>query len=139
MAQETILLLHEKYEHVTEPAELLPLAFQVLRFKMTASVRKMMRRGEHKSVPVEELPIATPGGNPEQLAARAEMRRRLLEGVKGLGELCREIFRMKLEGFTFEEIRVQLSVDSINTIYTWDSRCRKSLMERMGGEWEVKR
>lgn len=25
---------------------------------------------------------------------------------------------------------------SINTIYTWDLRCRKQLLDLMGGSWE---
>ena len=46
------------------------------------------------------------------------------------------MFRMKLEGKSFEEIRKTLEVHSINTIYTWDARCRKRLLELMGGSWE---
>jgi len=40
---------------------------------------------------------------------------------------------MKLEGKTFDEIRQALQVQSINTIYTWDFRCRKKLLEKLGG------
>ena len=29
-----------------------------------------------------------------------------------------------------------LGARSINTIYTWDARCRKELLELMGGSWE---
>lgn len=137
MTQETLLLLHEKYPHVAEAAELLPLAFQVIRFKMAGAVRKSVRRGEGHAVPVDELPLAAAGDDPERAAARAELRTRLLGAIGGLGERCREIFRMKLEGRGFEEIRAHFRVDSINTIYTWDSRCRKSLLERMGGRWEA--
>ena len=49
---------------------------------------------------------------------------------------CREMFRMKLEGKSFEQIRQALDARSINTIYTWDSRCRKKLLEKLGGKWE---
>jgi RNA polymerase sigma-70 factor, ECF subfamily len=41
---------------------------------------------------------------------------------------------LKLEGKTFPEIQGILGAASINTIYTWDLRCRKQLQERMGGE-----
>jgi RNA polymerase sigma-70 factor (ECF subfamily) len=27
-------------------------------------------------------------------------------------------------------------VSAINTVYTWDHRCRKNLLELMGGDWE---
>lgn len=131
-----MLLLHEKYPQVTDPAELLPLAFQVLRFKMSAAVRKAVRRGEHSAVPVDELPLPSQGEDPERAAARAELKRQLLSAIAHLGDRCRDIFRLKLLGRNFEEIRVHFAVDSINTIYTWDSRCRKSLLERLGGHWE---
>jgi hypothetical protein len=38
----------------------------------------------------------------------------------------------------FPEIRVVLKVDSLNTLYTWDFRCRKQLLEAMGGSWEAR-
>ncbi len=136
LAQETMLVLHEKYAHVADPAELLPLAFQVIRFKMVAAVRKSVRRGEARSVPVEDLPLASREPDPEKLAARAEMRTRLLAAVAALGDRCKEMLRLKLEGRSFEEIRRHFRAASINTVYTWDARCRKSLLERMGGNWE---
>jgi RNA polymerase sigma-70 factor (ECF subfamily) len=43
---------------------------------------------------------------------------------------------LKLDGKGFAEIQEILGAGSINTIYTWDSRCRKELMDRMGGAWE---
>ena len=53
-----------------------------------------------------------------------------------LGERCRELFRLKLEGYTFPEIQKRLKVAALNTLYTWDFRCRKQLLERLGGSWE---
>ncbi|MBI4891550.1 MAG: sigma-70 family RNA polymerase sigma factor [Acidobacteria bacterium] len=136
LAQETMLVLHEKYAHVAEPAELLPLAFQVIRFKMAAAVRKSARRGEARTIPVEDLPLASREADPERAAARSEMRQRLLAAVSGLGDRCKEMLRLKLEGRSFEEIRQHFQAASINTVYTWDARCRKALLERMGGNWE---
>jgi RNA polymerase sigma-70 factor (ECF subfamily) len=26
---------------------------------------------------------------------------------------------------------------TINTVYTWDFRCRQELLERLGGSWEA--
>ena len=31
-----------------------------------------------------------------------------------------------------------MGAQSINTVYTWDFRCRKHLLELMGGDWEPK-
>jgi RNA polymerase sigma-70 factor, ECF subfamily len=36
---------------------------------------------------------------------------------------------LKLEGKSFAEIQAIFEVSSINTIYTWDLRCRQQLME----------
>jgi len=63
------------------------------------------------------------------------MRERLIAAISQLGERCRKIMALKLEGKNFPEIRAILGVASINTIYTWDFRCRKHLLELMGGSW----
>ena len=53
-------------------------------------------------------------------------------------ERCRDLLRYKLEGRTFAQIQELMGAASINTIYTWDFRCRKHLLELMGGDWETK-
>ena len=50
---------------------------------------------------------------------------------------CRELLKLKLSGLSFPEIQKRMSAASINTIYTWDSRCRTRLLELMGGSWEA--
>ncbi len=62
---------------------------------------------------------------------------RLESALADLGERCRELFRLKLEGYSFAEIQARLKVSTLNTLYTWDFRCRKQLLERLGGSWEV--
>jgi len=64
------------------------------------------------------------------------MSERLTSAIGKLGGRCRDLFRLKLEGKTFGEIQTALGAHSINTIYTWDARCRKRLLELMGGSWE---
>jgi RNA polymerase sigma-70 factor (ECF subfamily) len=39
--------------------------------------------------------------------------------------------RLKLEGKNFIEIQTQMGAESINTVYTWDHRCRQQLRELM--------
>jgi RNA polymerase sigma-70 factor (ECF subfamily) len=136
MAQETMLVLHERYPGVSDPVELLPLAFQILRFKMAAAGRKAARRGEAQAGEQEEARVADPSPDPEQAASQSELESRLSAALPALGERCREIFRLKLLGYGFEEIRRHFGVESINTVYTWDARCRKALLERLGGHWE---
>src|SRR5205085_10332419 len=64
LAQEVLVVLHEKYARVTELTELVPLGFQVLRFKMLDAHRKSLRRGEYNPESVEDIPLADPGDDP---------------------------------------------------------------------------
>lgn len=129
-------MLHEKYACVTELTELVPLAFQVLRFKMLDAHRKSLRHGEYNQEAVEDMPLADPGDDPAQQLDQKQRVARLLATIIQLGERCRELFRLKLEGNSFPEIQRLMGQTSINTIYTWDLRCRKQLLSLMGGTWE---
>lgn len=139
LAQEVLLLLHEKYAQVERLDELLPLALRIVRFKMMGLRRKSVRRGEYTQVSVDEIQLPDDEFDPGIYLERREMLDRLTGALAGLGERCKEIFRMKVEGKNFEEIRRVLGAGSINTVYTWDFRCRKQLLERLGGSWEPKR
>jgi RNA polymerase sigma-70 factor (ECF subfamily) len=136
LAQEVLLLLHEKYGHLDRLEDLLPLSLRIVRFKMMAYRRKAQRRGEYKQVPVDEIQLADDGVDPLRAVEQREMRERLVTAVAQLGERCRKLFALKLDGRSFAEIQEILGASSINTIYTWDSRCRKDLIERMGGGWD---
>jgi len=136
LAQEVLVLLHEKYSHVTRLEELLPLSFQIVRFKMVSLRRKAARRGEYTQVSVEDIQLPDPGSDPVVRLERKQMSERLMAAISQLGGRCRDLFRLKLEGKTFAEIQTVLGANSINTIYTWDARCRKRLLELMGGSWE---
>ena len=130
------MLLHEKYGQVDRLEELLPLSLQILRFKMLALHRKVERRGERGSVLVDEVQVPDLGPDPAAYVERKEMLERLKRAMSGLGERCRELMRLKLEGKSFAEIQKAMGAASINTVYTWDFRCRKELLERLGGKWE---
>lgn len=136
LAQEVLVVLHEKYSHVAELTELVPLAFQVLRFKMLDAHRKSFRRGEYNQESVDELSLADPGDDPVTQLDQKQRVDKLLAAIAQLGERCRELFKWKLEGKSFPEIQKLMNQTSINTIYTWDLRCRKQLLGIMGGTWE---
>ncbi|WHZ13492.1 MAG: RNA polymerase sigma factor RpoE [Nitrospira sp.] len=136
LTQEVLVLLHEKYARITEVTELVPLAFQVLRFKMLDAHRKSLRHGEYNQEPVENLALADPGDDPAQQLDQKQRVDRLLAAITQLGERCRELFKLKLEGNSFPEIQRLMGQTSINTIYTWDLRCRKQLLNLLGGKWE---
>jgi RNA polymerase sigma-70 factor (ECF subfamily) len=136
LAQDVLAVLHDKYPNVVHLTELVPLAFQVLRYKMLDAHRKALRRGEYNQESVEEVALAAPDASPETQLDQKQRVERLLAALARLGERCRELFRWKLEGKSFPEIQTLMGQTSINTIYTWDLRCRKQLRELMGGSWE---
>ena len=136
MTQEALVVLHEKYPNVAELTELVPLAFQILRFKMLDAHRKSLRRGEYNQESVDDLPLADPGDDPAAQLDQKQRVDRLMAAIGQLGERCRELFKWKLEGKSFPEIQKIMGQNSINTIYTWDLRCRKQLLSLMGGSWE---
>ena len=137
LAQDVLMVLHEKYPHVTELTELVPLSFQILRFKMLDRHRKTLRRGEYNQESVDDHPLVDPGDDPAMQAEQKERVTQLIAALQQLGERCQILFRLKLKGYTFPEIKEIFGERSINTIYTWDSRCRKQLLTLMGGRWET--
>ena len=136
LAQETLILLYEKYGHVQKLEELLPLALQIVRFKMMGLRRKALRHGEYTQVSIADIQIPDLESNPADYVERKEMLGRLTRALAHLGPRCRELMRLKLLGKTFAEIQKEMGAGTINTVYTWDFRCRKELLERMGGDWE---
>lgn len=136
LAQEVLVLLHTKYGHLDAAEDLVPLAFQILRFKLVAHRRRAARRGEYDAVDVDAFPPASDAPDPATVLERKELLARLMGGIARLGERCRELFRLKLQGRSFAEIQGLLGAATLNTVYTWDHRCRKQLLEALGGHWE---
>lgn len=130
------MVIHEKYSHLDALEDLLPVALQTSRFKMMAVRRKQVRHGEFTATPADELPLSD--GRPSQAEEfdHKQQRERLARAIEGLGDRCRQMLQWKLAGKGFAEMQVLLDVASINTIYTWDHRCRKQLLELMGGSWD---
>jgi RNA polymerase sigma-70 factor (ECF subfamily) len=139
LAQEVLMLLHEKYAHLDRPEDLLPLSLQIVRFKIMGLRRKAVRRGEYTQVSITDIPLPDLDSNPAEWVERKEMLDRLQQAMARLGGRCRELMRLKLQGKSFPEIQKIMGAAAINTVYTWDHRCRKNLLELMGGDWEPKR
>ena len=136
LAQDVLLVIERKYRAVEGIEELLPLCLRIMRLKMLAHYRKSARHGERTQIPAEEAPLTDGRPDPETQAVRKQIAERLAAAIAQIGPRCKELFRLKLEGRTFPEIGAALGVASINTIYTWDHRCRKHLLDLMGGSWE---
>jgi RNA polymerase sigma-70 factor (ECF subfamily) len=136
LAQEVLILLHEKYGLLDRLEDLLPLSLKIVRFKMLAYRRKARRHGEYTQLSVDE--IQTPDGRADAFTAieQRETRERLMAAIAALGERCRKLLGLKLEGKSFAEIQSVFGVSSINTIYTWDFRCRQNLMESISAAGE---
>ena len=98
LAQEVLMLLHEKYGHLDRIEDLLPLAFQILRFKLAAHRRKAARRGEYDAVDVDVFPPISDAPDPATVLERKELLAKLMGGIARMGERCRELFRLKLQG-----------------------------------------
>jgi RNA polymerase sigma-70 factor, ECF subfamily len=135
VAQEVLLVLHQKYSALDRAEDLVPVSLEIARLKIWAARRKSIRRGEHAQVPVEDLPLASADAGPLALAEIHQRTERLEAALAQLGDRCRELFRLKLLGLSFPEIQKEMDAASINTLYTWDFRCRKQLLELLGGEW----
>jgi RNA polymerase sigma-70 factor (ECF subfamily) len=138
IAQEVLLVLHEKYPALDRAEDLVPLAIEIARFKILAARRKILRRGENTQVSVDDLPLAGGDPDPFEQTARRERLDRLEAALKDLGERCRDIFRLKIQGLSFIEMQKELKAGSLNTLYSWDFRCRKELLAKLGGSWEPK-
>ena len=136
LAQEVLILLHEKYAHLDRVEDLLPLSLQIVRFKIMSLRRKSARRGEYSQVSITDIPLPDLDDNPAQSYERKERMERLKRAMAQLGDRCRELMRLKLQGKTFPEIQKIMGAAAINTVYTWDHRCRKNLLDLMGGSWE---
>jgi RNA polymerase sigma-70 factor (ECF subfamily) len=139
IAQDVLIILEEKYAHVTAVEELVPLSLQIARYRLMGARRKAARRGESAQISVDGLPLADTAPDPLAGMERRERMDRLKRALAQVGERCKEMIRHKLEGRTFPEIQALMGVKSINTVYTWDFRCRKHLLELMGGSWESRR
>jgi len=140
LAQEVLLLLSTKYRDKSALSDLVPLAFRIVRFKLTAHFRKARRRQEHVSVPVDDVTDQVEGNatadGPEARLERKQLLERLVPAFRKLSGRCRQVLILKLRGHGFQEIQRLLEASSINTVYTWDARCRRRLLDLMGGSWE---
>src|ERR1035438_5166003 len=115
LAQEVLLLLHEKYAHLERVEDLLPLSLQIVRFKIMSQRRKSVRHGEYTQVSITDIQLPDLDANPAEYVERKQMLERLARAMSGLGDRCRELLRLKLEGKAFPEIQKIMGVAAINT------------------------
>ena len=131
LAQEVLLVIETKYGNLEKVEDLMPVSFQILRFKMQDLRRKQSRRGEFTAVDVTTMPLTDGAAGQLAMLERDELLHRLHAALAAMEDRCREMFRYKLDGRNFPEIQKLMQAASINTIYTWDLRCRKLLLEQL--------
>src|SRR5260370_7416743 len=73
LAQEVLMLLHEKYAHLDRAEDLLPLSLQIVRFKIMSLRRKSVRRGEYNQVSITDIQLPDLESNPPDAAERPPM------------------------------------------------------------------
>ena len=78
LAQDVLIVLHEKYAHLERLEDLLPLSLEIVRLKVLAYRRKAHRHGEYTQVPVEDVQLTDDGPDPLAAAEQTEMRERLI-------------------------------------------------------------
>ncbi len=139
VAQETMLVIAEKYGDVTDTSECLRLAFKIARLKIS-NLWRLDRRRKTSGVDSEELErFPSEDDAPDREMMRSQMIDQLTKAMSGLTVRCREIFRMKLDGLRFAEIAKRLKVKSLNTVYVWDHRCRQRLKAELRRKfnWDI--
>jgi RNA polymerase sigma-70 factor, ECF subfamily len=136
VAQETLLLMTQKYSDVREREDLMRLAIGVAK----NMIRKVRRGDARYSELVEDgHPVADQRADFAAELEREQIVTRLLAAVRELGQRCRDVLRLRIEGRTSEDLMRLLGAGSIDTVYTWEHRCRKSLMKTLGGRFGVAR
>ena len=136
LAQETVLLLYEKYGDISDTTELLRISFKVVKFKIINMIRKDARQ-KTEMLPDEQWRyFKDDGTSPEFKLIIDQKRNQILEAISKLAKRCRNLIRMKLMGCSTKEIAKELGASSENSIYVWDHRCRANLKKTLADKFD---
>lgn len=130
LAQEVLLVLIEKYPHVDSIEDLVPLSIQILKFK-TMTWRQRLHRSGYDGIRIEDVSVADDRIGPVDDLLQRERAEHVIAAISRLGDRCRELFRLKLEGRDYDEIRVIMAAKTMAAVYTWDFRCRQRIMKHL--------
>jgi RNA polymerase sigma-70 factor (ECF subfamily) len=126
------MLLIQKYSHVRDQASMLKVAITIARNKMWEYLRQSRREAAFLEEPVDQVDI-------HRELERRQVIDRILPAMLRLPERCRHLLSLKLiheKGSA--EIQTILGANSINTVYTWERRCFKELINILGGTLYVR-
>src|ERR1044072_287802 len=132
IAQECMVLLLEKYPYVRDRAGMIKVAITIARNKIWECFRQKKRIAEMPEERIDDADI-------HRELERPQVADHILRAIVRLGEKCRSLLKLKLlEEKGSADIQRILGVNSINTIYTWERRCFKQLIEILGGTLYVR-
>ncbi len=130
IAQAAMIILIKKYSDKESVDEILKISMGITKLLL----QSYYRTGKIDTVDVESANIEDYSPNPEQEARFRQLQSRIMQAVEELGGRCRQLFLLKLDGYSFTEIKVKMGANSIDTVYTWDLRCKKDLNKLLARE-----
>ncbi len=131
LAQDTLMLLEQKYSNLEQMGDLLPVAIRIMSFKLK-SFRRTTGRQRVSDTPIDEMPLTSADPDAAEQLARAEFRKSIFAALDKLGSRCKRLFLLKLEGHRLTQIREMLGASTMQQLYMWDFRCRESMRQLIG-------
>ena len=128
VASETVLALLRKDSLPESESDLVRYSFGIAR-NLCLKVLRGDRRLSNS--PVDESHRDSSPGVLTQLE-RLQSVRLFEEAAQTLEDRCRKLIRLRLEGKSTTDILELLDANTVNTVYTWESRCYQSLREKLG-------
>jgi RNA polymerase sigma-70 factor (ECF subfamily) len=126
VAQDTLMLLERKYAGLDEEVDLLRIAIRTMDLKMKSWRRGVVRK-RLADTPVDEMPLSDSRPGAAEELEKKQFKQRFETALAKLGDRCRRLLYLKLEGKRLPEIRQMLGADNMQQLYTWDFRCRQDL------------
>lgn len=130
MTQRAILVVLERYPHISQEPDLVPLAIRCAQYVQMEEMRKRRRTVQPPEdgfdLPSGELPTE------EKLLWDARVDQ-LYKAIPKLGERCRNILRQRLLEVPSNTIAASLETTTA-TLFVWESRCRGSLQKLINPE-----
>lgn len=129
IANETVLVLLEKYGGIEAPEEILKIANQIC-VNLVLNLRR--KRANKRQVDLDTGIAASLGGDPETVASNRELKQLMLKAIEASDSRCKQLLRLKLEGATTEKIAEELKLNP-NAVHAAFFRCGKRLRAALGG------
>jgi len=118
-----VVLAKDRYKDLECEEDLVPLSSTILKKLHLGAWRKTARE-----VPLD--PTIDPPA-PSEDSDKREVQQQMKAAILTMGDSCRELFLLQLEGYTYDDIAERLQVTK-NNAYVMLNRCLAKLREKMG-------